>query len=642
MDITEEPPANTVTAVAGSLQNRTQPSTRIVTSVIPAQGSNVIPLKDLVQKFKVHSGQKYQPQINTINTLNAKKMSTSTQPTASTSAAAFSITPSVSNQGFVLVPTTSNQSVSPASTSSTNSSVSTARNSIEEEIDLAAQSLLKNTGLEGQNLYRCGANNCNFSGSDANVFNVHLLQHSSYRCYHCSEVFNKPVDLKSHIKIHGIHRFLCNCCNFTAPLAQIVNKHFSETHKQTKTEIHPLNPKKTDLNKDIFYLSPQCTPLKNFGIQLIKRNNEILLSSKKSYLPSEATMLPHQQIYTEKVSCSLCQYSTKVRANIYRHLIKGDCVVNKTIPGTDPINPVPCLDSGEKHFDKMFNLAASSNPDGTPSRDRIDQSMQYIPTERRFVCGARSCHYQNNNEDMLKQHVTALHASEKLYNCPHCNKELSNGKTINASIVISHLRFHGSQLFKCPSCQFYHYSRIKVDKHMNEIHPKCKDKILELVRQQRKQTDDTASSVSGSGNGSGSGSGSGSGKNGNAIFKWKCNVCFLTKFDTRKLVRRHLQDVHRLQFEYQCTICSFQNDVKGVVKDHIVSTHNSRETDKIKTFYERIEGASDVTPIWQRNDPTRVRIFLFLAIIFLYIFSKSYELISNGLALKHKKNTKYR
>lgn len=540
-------------------------------------------------------------------------------------------TPSTSKQ---TLPTKSNLT---ASTSTENpksvlyknsdqTNISSTNKSIQDEIDQSAQSLLKGSGLDGEQLYRCGSENCSFSGIDANVFNVHLLQHKekTYICYHCRETFDKPVSLKTHIKCHGVHRFFCNCCNFTGISSDAVSKHFSEVHKQTQIDIHPLNPAKKDMNKDIFIISPNRTVLKDFGLQLVNRNREKILSTKKFYLPEEVDMLPHQSIFTEKISCKLCNYGSKVRANIHRHLSKGDCIVNATMSGIDPVNPVPCLDTGEKYFDKMFNLAASSNPDGTPNRDRIDQSIQFVPEERRFVCGAKSCHYQNNNEDILKQHINALHGSDKSYNCVHCNKELSNGKIVNANNVILHLRFHDSKIFKCPSCQFFHFNRTTVDKHLAEMHPKCKDKTLEFNRQP-KQISDSVKQAKGS----------------NVIYKWKCNICFESKFDTRALVKRHLQEVHRLNYQYQCTLCSFQNDTKGVIKDHLICAHGGQDTGKFKVFFERVEGRDDNTPIWQRNDPNRVRIFIFLFIAFIFMLIISLlRILANGFALKYKKEKK--
>lgn len=494
---------------------------------------------------------------------------------------------------------------------------------IQDTIDQSALSLLGGTGLAGHELYRCGFEKCAFSGIDANVFNVHLLQHKTYRCFHCGQVFDTPVNLRSHIKRHGIHRFLCNCCDFTGALADIVAKHLQEVHKQAQIDIQPLNPGKGDMNKDIFIVSPQQAILKDFKLHLINRNKEKILSTKKSYLPEEVDMLPHQSIFTEKVSCQLCSYSTVVRSNIYRHLLKRDCVVNKATSGMDPVNPVPCLDTGEKYFDKMINMAASSNPDGMSSRDRLDQSIQFVPEDRRFVCGAKSCHYQNHNEDMLMQHINALHINDRLYNCPHCNKELADGKTVNANNVVAHLRCHDSKIFKCPSCQLFHFNRADVEKHLAEMHPKCKDKILEFNRQS-KQNDNVKQA-----------------KSFGVIFKYKCNICFESKFDTRPQIKRHLQEVHRLNYQYQCTQCSFQNDTKGVIKEHIMVTHGNQDACKIKVIFERIEDSVDNTPIWKRNDPNRVRIliFLFIAFIFMLIVS-TLRILANGLSLKHKKNKK--
>lgn len=58
------------------------------------------------------------------------------------------------------------------------------------------------------------------------------------------------------------------------------------------------------------------------------------------------------------MGCSLCTYNTKVRSNLIIHLNghkKGQDNTTKEI-----VNPVPSIGKSELHFDKSFNLSASS------------------------------------------------------------------------------------------------------------------------------------------------------------------------------------------------------------------------------------------------------------------------------------------
>lgn len=480
----------------------------------------------------------------------------------------------------------------------------------QSEIDKAARSLVKGSGFDGSDLFRCGVVGCSSAAATEQEFMIHLIRHpgtpKSYTCFHCGALYDKPLLLKNHIKSHATHRYFCYCCNTTGPLSTTMVDHFKSTHQgiaarstataspSNETVMFPLNEHNTDTERDMFVICPRGTSsIKPFGVILMERNKTRILSTKKFYTPDEVQMLPHQAIFPESVSCQLCGYSSKIRSNIHRHLIKADCAVNANVAGTsDPVNPVPCLDTGEKHFDKMRNLAASSNSSDAAINKSLEQRLNLVPEERRFVCGARSCHYQTQTEDMLRSHIDTLHAGDEYFHCPHCNRDLAKGKAIVADDALNHFRYHGSKLFKCPACQFCHYLKPAVDKHLAETHPRCKDIALQL----RPKAIDASKS------------------NKQAIYKWKCNICSKAIFDTRLLVRTHLGEVHRLNYQYQCISpnCSYQHDTKNNVKEHILSAHGSFDNGRVKTVYERVEGEIDVTPIWRRDDPNRVSIYFLL------------------------------
>lgn len=470
---------------------------------------------------------------------------------------------------------------------------------IQSEIDLAARSLVKGTGFDGTDLYRCGISGCTTSFENDNEFTKHfLMRHSGagstqfYPCFHCGLRYDKPITLRKHIKSHGTHRYFCYCCNTTGPLESTMVEHFKETHhsnaaknatvQANDTIVYPLNEQRDNHEKDMFVICPRGTAsIKAFGLNLVQHNKSRILSTKKFYTPEEVQMLPHQAIFPESVACQLCGFSSKIRSNIHRHLIKADCNVNVNMPGTDPVNPVPCLNTGERHFDKMRNLAASSNTNRTAT-----VGMQFVLEDRRYVCGARACHYQTQTEDMLRSHIDTLHGGDEYFHCTHCNRDLANGKAIVASDAMNHLRFHGPKLFKCPACTFCHYLKPTIDKHLAETHPRCKDVVIQL----RPSAVDNSK------------------VNKQTFYKWKCNVCSKAIFDSRTLVRTHLAQTHRLNYQYQCVSanCSFQSDTKTTVKDHITAVHGSTEVGRVKTVYERVEGEIDVTPIWRRDDPNRV------------------------------------
>lgn len=452
-------------------------------------------------------------------------------------------------------------------------------NDLENEIEAAARSIVVGTGFDQNELFRCST--CRVTVTDELSFLAHLAKHLTFTCIHCQGVFQNGLMLKNHIKIHAVHQYFCYCCNATGPIQSIVEEHARTTHN-CKTVVHPLIA-----NKQQFYVvcPSDVKSINDFAVKLIERNKGRMLMRKKYYSSDEADMLPRQQIYTAPVFCKMCSYNSKVRANIHRHLVNGVCTKNLETPEMDPVNPVPCLDTGEKYFDKMKNLAASSNV-----HDHLanDQKFQFVNEERRFVCGAPTCHYQTQTEEMLRGHIDALHRNDRAYHCTHCNTELCEGKFISANDVLNHLRFHDSKLFKCPACTFLHFLKAKVDKHIEEEHPRCKDTTIAI---QRSKSFDNATRA-----------------NKASAIRWKCNICMKTSFDTRAMIKAHMQTVHRLSQQYQCQKCSFQSDIKSCVKEHIQQKHGVVDAGNIEVIFERIDSENDVTPIWRRDDPNRVSI----------------------------------
>lgn len=263
--------------------------------------------------------------------------------------------------------------------------------SLLQEIDQAAYALVKGTGLEGNDLYRCAVPSCDGSGNGPMHFNVHMMKHTTtediqngYKCYHCPLLSKNIIGLKYHIKEHGIHRYFCYYCNHTAPIMNEMLKHMEDTHKKFTLVTFPLNPKRTDQNKDMFVICPRGLrqeELNRFGMRLIERY-KLTTVNKKVFAPDEIDMLPKQAIMAHLIKCAICGYSTKVRTNMVRHLTtctKQRVEANAAArPLSDPVNPVPCLDALELHFDKMRNLAVSSQNDAGDLCGFVPEMKRYV------------------------------------------------------------------------------------------------------------------------------------------------------------------------------------------------------------------------------------------------------------------------
>lgn len=508
-------------------------------------------------------------------------------------------------------PSTSANSVSPeptvssSTTTTTNIQVTNTKRTeqLQNEIDKAAYALVKGTGLEGTDLYRCAVPGCEGAGADSIYFNVHLLKHTNsgqkgFKCYHCSLTSKNIVGLKYHIKVHGIHRYFCYYCDFTGPIMNYTLKHMNDTHKKIQVVTFALNPKKTDQNKDMFVICPRGVyndELNRFGLKLLDRYKHKMATTKKFYSPDELDMLPRQPIFNDLLLCSVCNFSTKVRTNLHRHLEKH--VQNQAVPKQNPVNPVPCLDKGEKLFDKMINFASSSNedragPSGSAAATNPYDQFAYVTELRRFICGATGCRYQTINEIMLRNHLNTLHANEQHYKCPHCNVEICRD-ILNSVAIGQHLRMHDSKLYRCVKCSYRHYDRQIVVAHVDERHPGSRaDTIAEETRMGAPAVTETATAPGAS----------------TTISKtqmWQCSLCY-SKHTSKQLVRQHLSNAHSITYRYQCDICQeLQSNTKSVIMDHMQSAHATNYK-RVRFFYSKTE-EYDTTPIWRRDDPNKVK-----------------------------------
>lgn len=485
---------------------------------------------------------------------------------------------------------------------STETPVAPRTTQLQMEIDDAAYALVKGTGHEGTDLYRCGFPNCDGNGVDPIYFNVHLLRHTNpgenkngFKCYHCDLLSKNIVGLKYHIKVHGIHRYFCYYCDYTGPIMNNTLKHMSDTHKKSLVVTIPLNNDKTDQNLDMFVICPRGIrqdELNRFGLKLLERYKHKMATTKKFYSGDEIDLLPMKSIFNELISCSICQFSTKVRTNMQRHLIAHN--EGKNVAKVESVNPVPCLDTGTKHFDKMKNLACSSNGTNENTSNPYDTAA-FVAYTRRFLCNAKGCRYQTLNEVMLSSHLSTLHKNETDYKCPHCNIEINKG-LMSVEKIVSHLRMHDSKIFRCPRCPFFHYNKVTVEKHIEEKHASCGESALVIHRKVEGSAVPVHTAVKSTGN-----------PKQPKKHKWKCSLCKET-FNMQKEVVNHVRQWHSITYQYECDVCNeVQSNSKQVIIDHLLSKHPLEEM-RVKFFYDKCEicEGDETTPIWRRDDPNKV------------------------------------
>ncbi|XP_066251917.1 uncharacterized protein [Euwallacea similis] len=469
----------------------------------------------------------------------------------------------------------------------------------------------KKKNLMGYQLFRCSA--CNLSFSNVKSLKLHLSTSSTcknsgtkaFKCVHCDKWLKSIQRLCDHIMTHGIKRFSCSLCEEKFTLVQIAKFHMKNRHSIHihQTSLMPLNADQNDFDVHEFVIKPTQT------IQsILKDKNKSNSDSPKpsaeecSYTPDQIDTIPSRQIYSTNIKCGLCNYQTKVRVNIIRHLQMH--TVEKAVPDIAPINPVPCLEKNEKMFDKMINLAASSITTGRMGgvgKDKEKEEENYpefVPSHRRYVCGAQGCAYLCPEEANLKHHLIALHRDEYDFTCSHCKKKI---ETSDIEAVIKHFKFHGLHLYKCHYCSFLHPLKHKVERHISDGHLDATVKVITLRAMESEPLEEDSSTIA-----------QPLPFTPSKLKPWGCCMC-KAKYHTEEEIKLHIVKKHNIDAQYKCTLCSFKNDEKDKCKVHFNEKHPGHEFDIIFVYQKTEEEPSkentisfDTTPLWQRDKP-RVR-----------------------------------
>ncbi|XP_058827439.1 uncharacterized protein LOC131687373 [Topomyia yanbarensis] len=459
------------------------------------------------------------------------------------------------------------------------------------EAERVAMEMIKDTGLPKSVIYKCVFKGCNSVLADGTGMRKHLtfshMPSNQYACVHCKgkPSFPNVMAFTQHLKTHEAQRIFCFMCDYKGSFPPEVIKHVKDVHKTNKPTILFLNPKKNDPNNDIILFAPGQpaeTEKKAFYKKLIEIYNHKLQAAlnqqKTHFAPEECENLPKQAIFSQMVYCSSCQYCTKVRLNMFRHL-KGH-LNDMPVSNVDPKNPVPCWGQGEKHFDRMRNPAASSQED-----DDLIQSLCFVQENKRYICGAADCRYLTINETMLRNHLSTLHADAKDYKCPHCPAVHIFSGQLNVSKLLEHLKLHDKELYRCSKCGMFLNNKNEMDRHINEKHSTVANVSIFVIR-----------------DGSTAGSVSSVAADDEVVFKWKCDVCKF-KSVTISEMRAHMQETHNINAKYRCSRCLYSCSNKSLFSGHFEKDHPGCEI-VIISMYKAIDGddsRADTTPLWRRE-----------------------------------------
>ncbi|KAG5893935.1 hypothetical protein JTB14_028744 [Gonioctena quinquepunctata] len=474
--------------------------------------------------------------------------------------------------------------------------------SIPEKMNKDAE---KKNGLLGYQLYRCAF--CDFSCSNSNDFKKHVSRSMACRkvnnpakpfeCVHCGKGLRNPHVFIDHIQIHGVLRFSCSLCGNKFPTATQARGHMKHRHNVNQISLTPLNPTKNNVDTDEKVLKVSL-------LASISMDDTV-------YTPDQIDSIPIRSIFSSDIRCGICSYSTKVRTNLVRHLQFHS--QEKSVPDTAPVNPVPCLEKNEKMFDKMMNLASSSHTSasrmggsGKPD-NKAENLPEYVSPQYRYCCCAQNCNYICPEEGNLRHHLMALHNDETSFTCAHCKADITPTDVDN---IIKHLKLHGLQLFKCSHCDFVHYQKNKVEKHVNDHHADLPSKVI-TVRYMESEPKDPTEELSLL-------DGPSTPTNNQLKSKdkpWRCCMC-KTRNNSQEGIQNHVLEKHEIDSQYKCALCAYKTNEKDTFEEHFKDHHTNQEINIIHVYRKVEDGPKDdkdkdadpfdTTPLWQRDRP-RVR-----------------------------------
>ncbi|KAJ8712842.1 hypothetical protein PYW08_008146 [Mythimna loreyi] len=425
------------------------------------------------------------------------------------------------------------------------------------------------------------------------------------KCAHCPYVASNRDNIMHHYVHDHCDRsrnmYMCGVCRTNHDSLTLVKRHLRYVHKE----------------KDVLVTSIVENGIPCYIVNVAKREKKEQQKrtpsstpadiSKRRFWPQEIHLLPINPILEHLVYCEICEFSTKVRLNMVRHLQLH--AEQQPVAQTAPVNPVPHLETNEMHFDKMVNLASSSlvaraeRPAGVGALPvpaaLAPRYPRHVAPRARNTCGARGCSYTSVDEPMLRRHWEALHqgAATANFRCVHCpnNQTTDTSKPITAARVLQHLKMHDDTLYACSKCHIYHYRRDYMEKHMLDTHPGAP---LYIVREGAAAAAAAAATAAATASASPSPSVAPT----MDLKPWQCGLC---KFKSmlRPEVVEHCFKLHQSKMQFRCGYCPYRASVLENVNNHLAHSHANEPEDVIYYYYREgsLPDEADGTPRWMKQ-----------------------------------------
>ncbi|XP_062715340.1 uncharacterized protein LOC109400448 isoform X2 [Aedes albopictus] len=435
-----------------------------------------------------------------------------------------------------------------------------------DRLEKKVSKMIEHTGFYGTALNICGVEECQSKFSDPVKLNLHLLKFhnlSNYNCYHCTSRFKTAHELITHVKTHGRHRYLCFLCDKKSHFLKMMILHVQHDHNSTDVILTYLHPKKRDIHNDLVVICPQSVTsgqLQDYVSNVLKDDEGT--SEKKRFAPNEVDQLPAEEIFAEDMFCSSCDYATKLRKNLKRHLEKAHeaSPVASSQALTEPIS----IEVSDVPVEPTFIVASRE----VSSAPHIPQRVEPI---KLYQCGLCQFTCPPVFSD-LRTHLYRTHRHENHYKCAHCSATLSDGFMCIDKIA-NHLKLHGDNLYKCnhyADCEYYREEKHLVLAHIKQSHGNV-GAVLIL-----RESNATVSA------------------------EWQCDLCETIR-PTKEEMIAHMVDDHKLtDKQFKCSYCSYKSSDNDSFKSHFTTNHPNRELLIISLFHEMppkvITVSSGLTP----------------------------------------------
>ncbi|XP_021710665.1 uncharacterized protein LOC5570041 isoform X3 [Aedes aegypti] len=433
-----------------------------------------------------------------------------------------------------------------------------------DRLEKKVSQMIEPTGFYGTALNICGVEDCQSKFSDPVKLNLHLLKFhnlTNYNCYHCTSRFKTAHELITHVKTHGRHRYLCFLCDKKSHFLKMMILHVQHDHNSTDVILTYLHPKKRDIHNDLVVICPQSVTsgqLQDYVNNVLKEDG---VSEKKRFAPDEIDQLPVEEIFAEDMFCSSCDYATKLRKNLKRHLEKAHDAPSRATVQIPPESI--SIEVSEVPEEPSF-IVASREASFAPS---IPQPVDPV---KLYQCGICKFDCPPVFSD-LRTHLYRAHRHDKYYKCAHCSAVLSDG-FMCVDKIANHLKLHDDNLYKCnkSGCEYYRAEKHLVLSHIKQSHGNSGSVLI------LRETRATILSP-----------------------EWQCDLCETIRPNRTDMVTHMVNDHKLTDKQFKCSYCSYKSSDNDSFKPHFASNHPNSELLIISLFHElppKVITVSSVTP----------------------------------------------